>query len=400
MKNFFICFYSFAVISIFGFGHIRIPGFPFNFGQISYILLLVSCFIIDRKALGDKYLGMYAAFIFFYFLSSVFTGFDQIFFTILKRQIFIVIPLYWGTKILISRFNTIKPLLIPLIIIGILDTFVTIGQVYGVQYFDVLLRFLGVYEIEQVEYMERRDLTMGLSMNGIYSSPVHNGHNLIVFFCMSLALIRKKVSVIRLLPALIIFIGVFYCQQRSAFLIAVVSFLIFFFILLKKKILKKSHLLLISILILLVIFSNVKMLSDIFAESRFSDIKLADRSSLFLDALMFVFDNPLIGGYHKFIKIYGMPPHNTIISAFMAGGLIGGLILIYMMFSQMLFAYKKSKQYKSILFNVFIITFMALIADSMFHNTGYVQYDEATFIIWALILMFNNFERNENNICK
>ena len=131
-----------------------------------------------------------------------------------------------------------------------------------------LLHLLDVYDVEQIEYMERRNLTMGISMNGIYPSPVLNGHNLLVFFCMSLALIRKKISVVRLLPTLIIFLGIFYCQQRSAFILAIVALFIFFFILLKNKFLKTYHLILMSIFILLIISSNIKILSDIFAESR------------------------------------------------------------------------------------------------------------------------------------
>ena len=400
MKNYFIYFYSFAIISIFGFGQIRIPGFPFNIGQISYILLLINCVAIDKRALGDIYLGLYAVFILFYFLSSVITGFEQIFFTILKRKLFTLIPLYWGTKILISRFKTVTPLLVPLIILGILDTNVTISQVYGLHFFDGLLDLLNVYNEEQAEMMERRDLTIGISMNGIYRSAVHNGHNLLLFFCMSLSLLKERINIIRLLPTLIIFVGLFYCQQRSAFLFAVMALIIFFFILMEKKMIKTHQLVFLFILILFSIYADTSIMSDVFSESRLSEIKLSDRSHLFEDAITYVSQHLLIGGIHHFTFIYGLPPHNTIISAFMAGGVIGGFILIHMMFLQFIYIYKNVHRLKSNLFYVFAITFIALIGDSMFHNTGYVQGDEATFIIWALILKFYKFERNENNICK
>lgn len=398
MNKIFTYVYSFAIFSRFAFGYVGIPGIPFNLGQISYILLLISCFVVNRKVWGDKYLGMYVLFILFYFLSSIITGFEHVFFKVFKLQLFVLFPLYWGTKILISQYKTIKPLLIPLILIGILSSIVTISQVYQSHFFDTMLQFMHVYEGEKMEMMERRDLTVGQSMSGIYSSPVLNGHYLLFIFCMSLSLIRERINLVRLVPILILFVGIFYCQQRSAFLFAVMAFVIFLFVLMKSKIIKTSHVILISILILLVMGNT--MLVDDFSESRISDINLSDRSQLFEDGIRYVSNNFLIGGLHQFTHIYGMPPHNTIIGAFMAGGIIGGAVLIYMMFAQMNYAYKKCKRHKNILQYVFMITFIALIGDSMFHNTGYVQGDEATFIVWALILMSYNFKRDENYICK
>ena len=400
MKKFFIYIYSYAIISTFGFGQIRIPGFPFNVGQIAYILLMISCCIIDKKALYDKYLGMYAIFIFFYFLSSVFTGFDQTFISFFITKLFTLIPLYWGTKILISRFKTIKPLLIPLMFIGILDTFVTISQVYGIHIFDTLINYLGVHDEEKHEMMLRRDLTIGLSMNGIYVSAVHNGHNLLFFFCMSFALIRQKINAIRLLPTLILFIGIFFCQQRSAFLFAVMAMIAFIYILIKNKLTKAHQFTLICTIILLAIIADISIASEIFSDSRLSNIELSDRSGLFNDSIAYIFDNLFIGGIHQFTRIYGLPPHNTLISAFMAGGLIGGFILVHMMYLQFSYAYKSLKCNYSFLQYVFTVTFTALIGDSMFHNTGYVQGDYATFITWALILMSYNFIQYENYIRK
>lgn len=398
MNKIFTYVYSFAIFSKFAFGYVSIPGIPFNLGQISYILLLISCFIVNRKVLGDKYLGMYALFILFYFLSSIVTGFEHVFFTVFKQQLFILFPLYWGTKILISQYKTIKPLLIPLILIGILSSIVTISQIYHSHFFDILLQFMHVYDGEKMAMMERHDLTIGQSMNGIYSSPVLNGHYLLFIFCMSLALIRERITFVRLVPILVLFVGIFYCQQRSAFLFAVMAIVIFLFILMKNKIIKTSHVILICILTIVVMGDTI--IVDDFSESRISDINLSDRSLLFEDGIRYISNNFLLGGLHQFTHVYGMPPHNTIIGALMAGGIIGGGILIYMMFAQMNYAYKKCKRHKNVLQYVFTIAFIALIGDSMFHNTGYVQGDEATFIVWALILMSYNFKRDENYIRK
>lgn len=398
MKIIFTYVYSLAICSKFAFGFVKIPGIPLNLGQISYILLFISCFIVNRKVCGDKFLGMYALFILFYFLSSIITGFEHVFFDVFKLQLFVLFPLYLGTKILISQYKTIKPLLIPLIFIGVLSSIVTISQIYHSHFFDSLLQFMHVYDGERMAMMERHDSTIGQSMNGIYSSPVLNGHYLLFIFCMSLALIRERITLVRLVPISILFVGIFYCQQRSAFLFAVMAVVIFLLVLMKNKIIKTSHVIFICTLILL-LMGNTMMVDD-FSESRLSEINLSDRSQLFEDGIMYVSNNLLLGGLHQFTHIYGMPPHNTIISAFMAGGIIGGAVLIYMMFAQMNYAYKKCKRHKNILQYVFMITFFALIGDSMFHNTGYVQGDEATFIVWALILMSYNFKRDENNICK
>lgn len=392
----FVYIYSYTILCAFGFGQITIPGFPFNIGQIGYVILMIYCFIIDRKLLFDKYLILYAVFMFFFFISSVLTYYEQIFYDFFIRKLFTLIPLYWGTKILISHIKSIKPLILPLLFIGILDSFVTITQVYNLGIFDGFVSFLQVADenlMEQIEMKNRRDIVMGLSMNGIYSSAVHNGHNLLFIFCASFTLLKNKINIIRILPSLIVFVGIFYCQQRSAFLLSIAAIIIFTYFFIKKKLLKLYQVGFFIILLVIVSIINSTTLSDLFAETRLSNISLNNRIVISNDAINYFLDNPLTGGMYKFTRLYGLPPHNLLINAFMAGGLFGGMVLVYMVviqFSRIIRSVTKNYSYYLM---VFATTFTMLIGDSMFHNTGYVEGDNATFITWAIIMFSNKLNK-------
>ena len=402
MAKLFPYIYVLTIISVFGLGHIRIPGISFNFGQINYILLIIICFVIDKKILFDKYLMLYVIFMFFFFISSILTGFENTFISFFRTKLFTIIPVYWGTKILVKKYDNLYMILIPVIIIGILDSIVTVAQVYGITFFNPFLNILGTLNEEKSEMMVNNNITFGISISGIYSSAVTNGHNLLFMFCLSFMLIKNKLTFIRLLPSIVLLIGIFFCQQRSAFLLSFISLIVYSYIFLIKNMTAKKFILLVLfvLLIIILICSEAPSLLNNFSDSRLADINLSDRTTVFSDSIDYMFDNIFIGGAFHFTQLYGMPPHNLIISAFIAGGLIGGIVLMYMILSQIKHTYKKLKNNYSYKLLVLSIVFIAMICDSMTHNTGYVHGDLATFISWGLIYMSYNFNKNENNICK
>lgn len=388
MRKAFPYLYSIFILSQFMIGQLYLPGLPLNILQISTILMLALCFMLDRKIPRDRYIVLYFLFLFFYFLSSVFTGYTDTLFDNVLPQMLISFTIFWATKILVQRYDTLLPLVIPASVAGVVDSVVTIFQAIG----KPILSPLVVILMQNPEAMDiASDGTLGVSISGLFMNPVFNGHALLFCFVCSLFGLQGRYKLARLVFPIIIFAGLFFCQQRSAFYLSVLTILIVGWRIMQSNPKIKVLIVVLSLLVAFYLFPHVEAFI-LESGSRIMDVSMTGREEIWQAASNFLSDHILIGGFDKFVHQYGRFPHNLFLSAYLAGGLIGGTILM-LLISMLLFSaiksyFRNQKQNISLLVSACLIS--VLIADSLTHNTGLVEADFSTFLAMSLCYYYND----------
>ena len=244
------------------------------------------------------------------------------------------------------------------------------------------------------------DGLLGRSISGIFANPVFNGHVLLFCFVSSLFVLQhKSYRLIGLIFSIIIFAGLFFCQQRSAFYLSVFVLLLVGWKLTRRDLQTKIFALLISLAIVFYLFPRLESYA-IDSGSRIVDTSMTGRTEIWATATNFISDHLLIGGFDSFIHQTGKYPHNLILSAFLAGGLFGGIILMIMIITIFIKVLKSlsysDKNNISLLVSACLI--FVLICDSMTHNTGLIEADFATFLAMSLSYYYN--EMNPQKIFK
>ena len=383
MQLIYCILYFLFICSGFLFGQLYLPGSPLNNLQILTLLMLAICVVFDKKPQYDKYILLYFYFIIVYFLSEILTGHMSKCIAFFQTFVFIGYVFYWATKILITKYNTLWPLIIAVLLIGVLDSFVTTFQALGMPITNSLLDLL-IRDDSVEEYMSYHDDGMGIAISGLYLNPVLNGHNLLFFYVVSLLTQIKKNCLPLLTFSFVILVGLFFCQQRRPFYIAVfISFALY----VKRaslNITKKFFMLL--ILLILIIYVFPKLIDYVNSSgSRMLSSDDTNRFNIWGIGLTYFLEHPFVCSFHDFVANTKLYPHNLLLSVLVSGGVLGMIFFIRMLYLQMKFMISKYKLYKSHI-GILIISFsyLGLVLDSMSHNTGWVDGDYATFICWSL----------------
>lgn len=396
LKTVFCMLYFINAIGFLGVGGLRIPGFPLNLVQVTGILLIILCFIIDNRIFWDKYQRLFWLFMLFYAVSSWLTGYLTDFLSTLANTIFGVVSIYWSTRILIRDYNVLWPLLIPVAIIACLDSTITMFQCLGYHQLDFIPYMLGTYNEDIMAYMDRKSMTYGQSLNGLFLNPVLNGHYLLFMFSLLLICIKDKLVSLKIIFPAIALIGLFFCQQRSAFFWALIVLVFFLFSLLKRGNIRKSLFIPIVIIALITLFSGnflerIVSPNGMISDSRLLNLEDTGRNSIYDNSLNFITSHLLFGGHFKFIAETNMPPHNLLLDAFIAGGFFGGIVLIVMIVKQITLVLRSFNKH-SIICLVYGLCFLSMIGDAMFHNSGYTTGDKVVWLSWALFISQIEFE--------
>lgn len=381
-KKIFPYLYAFLIFSYFFIGQINIPGLPLNFLQLATLATFTACISIERPRV-DRWMGLYFLFLVFYILSAIATGYFDLLFHRLYSTFFISFTGFWATSVLVRYNQTLKPLVYTLIIVGVIDAIVTTFQALGIPFYNPLLSMI-IEDKEQEEFLAIHGNELGFAISGLYISPVFNGHFLLFYLLVSLIPQAKNLN-IKILPfTFMILIGLFFCQQRSAFLMGVIAFVYVFYNRIKQS---GSYRLLMGVVFLIGLFYVGNYAIDYVTSSgsRLSETSGTGRAETWAEAIDFIFSNPLFGGYDLFRKVSDTYSHNMILSAFIAGGFIGGFILLKLVYEQLRFIYHRIRATRLMLFYIVGFAYTALIVDSMLHNTGLVEMDFATFVSWALV---------------
>ena len=365
------------------FGQLYIPGSPLNNLQILTLLMLAICVKIDRKPQCDKYLFLYFCFIILYFVFELLLGYLSRLIAFFRTYIFIGYVFYWATKILVQKYNTLWPLVITATIIGVFDSIITGFQALGIPITNSLVNSL-ILDNSFNEYMESHSDGMGVAVSGLYYSPVLNGHNLLFFYFLSLLCCQKYKKWFLFIPSVIILVGLFFCQQRSPFYIAVfMSFILY----VKRVSLSpvKTFFMLITLSIIIIYVLPVFIDYVDSSGSRMLSSDDTNRFNIWEKGIVYFLEHPFVCSYHDFVIEKKSYPHNLLLSVLVSGGLLGFYFISRMLYLQLKFMIAKYKLYKSHI-GILIISFsyLGLVLDSMSHNTGWVDGDYATFICWSL----------------
>lgn len=375
--------YTVLIADIFLIGQIPVFG-GINLLQITIILMLLVCYSIEKKILFDKWLKWYLCFVVFYFISAVFTGYESGFFRFLSSQLVGCYTLYYCTYVLLKQKVSLNYLLYPLVVIGIIDSIVTICQAYGFPIQNPLLKYF-VIDIEQEDLLSSNQNLLGLSISGLYSNPVYNGHYLLVFCISSLFLLfsnKKKIQFIGIISSTFILIGLFFCQQRSGFFISLTTWLFLIYRYISKKI--RNQFLTIIVLSIGFLYTISHLMGFLeSSDSRLISESDSGREMLLMGSIDYYLQHPILGGYAACVHLLGRPSHNLFVSAFLAGGLLGGTTLICFIIKLIVIALKQVTRNNII--SPISLLFIGLVADSLFHNTGFVEGEPATFL--ALVLL-------------
>ena len=376
--------YTIFIADIFLIGQIPIIG-GINLLQITILLMLLICFSIEKKFLVDKWLTWYACFVIFYFISAVFTGYESGFFRLLSSQLVGCYALYYSTYVLLKHNVSLNYLIYPLVIIGILDSIVTICQAYGVPIQNPLLNYF-VIDADQEDFLSSNQNLLGVSISGLYSNPVFNGHYLLVFCISSLFLlfsVKKKIQYIGIVSSTFILIGLFFCQQRGGFFISLTVWLFLIYKYILKEIKNKFLTVIVLSVGLLYAISHLMGFLEL-SDSRLLSESDSGREMLLRGSFDYYMQHPIIGGYAACVHLLGRPSHNLFVSAFLAGGLLGGITLTCFIVKLTVIALKRATMNNII--SPISLLFIGLVADSLVHNTGFVEGEPATFVSLALLV--------------
>ncbi len=354
-------------------------------------LLLFLWLFLSRNFKMDGFLRVLLIFLFCYGLSSVITGYTEVFFNKLLGTYCSCIALYCATKVMILKFNSANWIVGTILIIAILDAIVTIGQFFNIAIAKDITDFLGVnntLEYEWESYERNAGAILGSTASGLLGS-VLNGYFLSAATIIALYNKNGTASIKNWILCLFLLVATFLSQERTGFYAAVLGIIGYVMISLKNR---PSSFYIYIIIFLAIVFFGGNFLDIINIENTRYGIlgnDLGGRRELSASSWNYVLSNPL-GGAMEFFASGNREPHNFIANAILYGGLIGGTIIIGYIIYQLVICLKilferfKFKKY-GLLTCVFALSYIIYTINSAFHNPSLPTGSEMFYVWWGCI---------------
>jgi hypothetical protein len=383
------------VIAVVFYGQLRLL-FGLTPRHIAIAVMLIAC--IKQQGVPfpmGRIMKTYFVFIFTYLVSATLTGY---FGDVLIMYYIGACVGLWATKILVVKYQGGSLLLYLLIVLGVLDALVTIGQTFNMSFPDKLISFFQLSLPE--EYLEiintegREDMVLRLTRPGLFANFVYNGYFLMTAGVVSLMLFTRKLWIQGFIPWVIISFGCFCVQERGPIIIlALLSALAFY-----KMIISKKYALFILPFIFIVLsiaepFYSLSYIGNDYSEfiedSRFVDIGLNDsgRENIYSKTIDYLMEHPIIGGLHRLRAMYGIYPHNLFLIAFCYGGLVGGVTIMLILFWQIKPLWRvlrrKIADTNPVCFFA-ALAYLAYTLNSLVHNRSIVTGDELMWMLWGV----------------
>lgn len=358
------------------------------------VIMFVACIIEDRRILIDKWLGFYLLFLFFFALSSMITGYLQPFLHRLVGYYFVGYVGYWSTMILIRKYNSIRLLVYLFLIIGMLDSLVTVGQFFSLPLFKAIPQYLGIgVGVDFLDDYAYGEEALGIVLPGILGNDVYNGYFLMVVGIISLYYLQSGFKIIALIPWLVSITASFMVQQRAPFYMLLVASIFVFFMVIRNSKSKLKWLFLLALLIL--VPYGLKYLLGLLMSggTRYSiGIETTGRDEIYRRSIDFINNNFFIGGFFK----SGLAPHNMFLTAWISGGILGFItivVLSIMQIIEIIRMYLKKVGQNTFVYFLFGLAFVGFTMNSMFHNAGLTSGD---FVLWTLWGAFWGYRNSVN----
>lgn len=362
--------------------------------HIMAIVMFAVCLLEEKRLFIDKYFGVYLVFVSGFVISSLVTGYT----TLLPRYIlgfyFVAYVVYWATRILIKKYDGANVMINTILVIGVFDALATIGQFYNIPYFTAIPSFMGInVEMNVVDYLERAnigDAAFGVTLPGIMVNDVYNGYFLMTVGMLSLSLMRKGLNIVqlyRLLPWLLFVIASYMVQQRGPFYLLLLSSAFVFFKLVGvgQDKFKVFYFIVLVILVPFVVYNLFGMLLS--GESRYNiGFDATGRNNIYAHAWEYIKENPFWGGVFQLFDTRGFAPHNLFLNAWIYGGLIGFLAIVWLILKQFIFAFKAvlgRMGANTVQVLVLGMAFLCFTFNSMLHNVSVVTGDAIVWMLWG-----------------
>lgn len=359
--------------------------------QIMSVVMLFVCFF-NYKTLRkgfNKYIVGYLIFLIFWILSAIFEGTLGECLRNLAAQHCVSLVAYFSTVLIYSKYRNTDILINTLFICGIANSVINILQSFG----EPVSMIIGSFFVDEDASAHFKRLEEGVHdaySLGLLGGAVPNGaFSMILPFIPMYYLYRgKNFNVLKRLFYWGIFcvfiVALFFIQQRSCMAIALLCLMIVFY---KVGLFKGRNLAIILVLIVPIAIFALKgfVESDTFLESRYMyDDHEESRTSIYVKAVEFIIDNFFIGGLQTFRAITGYSPHNIVLNAFIYAGFLGGIIILYVYFSQLYKAYRLRLNKGEIVLGWM---FIAEMLNAFLHNASILTGDFLTWTLWAMIFM-------------
>lgn len=277
----------------------------------------------------------YFVFIFFFFITSLFYGYGEIFIKVFFGGYFVSIVWIWATYILIKKYNSLNVLITSLLIICSVNAVVTIAQYFKVPTSFAISYFLNVVDSDVIVSMEERagasETFGGFAIYGIFGA-VPNGYYSAVFSVISSILLYKSKTLIYKVASLsfwaLALFALFCVQERAAFLGGV-----FFsgLCLIKMLSANEKGRVLMSLIILVSFFLLMDKGASLFSfaeGTRYESFDLDTRTYLFVTSKEYVLNHLFTANLFEYVDTYNKFPHHIIYYSFMCGTCIGGIIIL------------------------------------------------------------------------
>lgn len=391
-----ILYSIFLVVSLF-YSTVPILG-PISIRHFLTITMLGMCYFEGGLKL-DRFLKWYMLFLLFYTVVEAGSGYSSYVFGKLLGTYLASIALYISSKIIIEKYQAAHLIINILVILGLINAIEAIWQFTGSPIAQILPQILHItLSEEDIAYYNAREDFHGYSVGGLMGI-VTSGYFLSATSVLALYNQKGKITATNWIIFSIIFFALFLVQERSGLFSGLLCAFIFYvlFSIHNQKALFSSAFVFIlaAIIIIKYIPSHIS-----YEEMRYTSIGISDnrRTQIAMDAIKWIFQNPE-GGANYFFNMGGHYPHNYFINAFLYGGIIGGGILIGILFVQLskiinvVVSFLKENTYSPLLL-ASCLAYLCYTLNSLFHNYSLVLGGEMIFLLWAMIGSLKDMEDN------
>lgn len=372
--------------------------------HIAAVVMIVWLIMIGEFKI-DKFVKIFCIFLFFYGLSSIVTGFGSEYINKLFGTYLSCIAFYMSTKTMIIKYDSLKWVVYLILCIAIVDAIVTIGQFFNnpiARGVTLLLRVQNVDELLWEKYESGGGL-MGVAAGGLLGD-IENGYFLSAATILSLFNMKNgKIGIINWALFIFLFFALFATQERAGLGMGVLCCGTYIFINTKEY---RSNIWIIALFVVFAVYFGGQYLSSIvdIDSTRYGleGSDMGGRKELSSGAWSYILSNPLGGAFDFFAK-GNREPHNFIANSFLYGGILGGLVVIAIIFSQLVRitkiivkSFRSHKYSYSIV--VFSLMYLAYTGNSAFHNLSLATGADMFFLLWGAIVGLSISETSKGEL--
>lgn len=381
-----ILFCIYLVISLF-YGVVPIFG-TITLRHLFTLLMLIMC-LWEKGLKLDKFLKWYMVFLFFYILIEVVSGYSSHIFNKLLGTYLASITLYMATKIMITKYDAGRLIILVLVACGVINSVVAIAQFYGSPLAYSIPELLNIDIAEEELLMYEQEDLHGYNVGGLIGA-VLSGYFLSATSVLALYNHKGKIAIYNWIVFAIIFFALFLVQERSGFAAGLICTFLFSAMV---SVRNRRTLITMTLVLAVAIVFITRLGSQFFS---FEDTRYVTQGMVDYDkidqaknALKWVMSNPL-GGANSFYASGGYYPHNFFANALLYGGIFGGMVLIVIFFAQLVkigkvfHSYMRGKT-SSVLLVVLCVAYLCYTINSFSHNYSLVFGGEIIFLLWAMI---------------